>query len=199
MNKQLTKKTIGIAASAALMASLAFSGSAFADPGNGVKNGPKGSIGLFSICYIETEAEYGVDVPTPYLRVETTITDQSSVLGDATLDGMTVQALEKYKGPWSNPDNFAEIGDPHPSYPVLAGDPPAASVTSRIPLCQSAMGNATLSSAARSVNALITVEITDEHNNKDMGFTARCSDDPDTYYVDEVAELNVWKKDLCNN
>jgi hypothetical protein len=33
MNKQLTKKTIGIAASAALMASLAFSGSALAAPG----------------------------------------------------------------------------------------------------------------------------------------------------------------------
>lgn len=198
MNKQLTKKTIGIAASAALMATLAFSSSAYADPGNGVKNGPKGSIGLFSICYIETEAEYGVEVPTPYLRVETTVTDESSVLGDATLAGMTVQAKEKYKGTWNDPDNFAPIGDPDVSYPVLAGVPPKAEVTSRIPLCQSAMGNDTLSADARSVNALITVEITDEHNNKTDGFTARCSDDPDTYYVDEVAELNVWKQDICN-
>jgi hypothetical protein len=195
MNKQLTKKTIGIAASAALIASLAVSGSAFAGPGN--NNGPKGSIGLYSICYIETEAEIGVDVPAPYLRVETTITDESSVLGDATLDGMVVQAREKYKGPWSNPDNFQDIGDPDVSYPELAGAPPAAHVTSRIPLCQSAMGNPTLTKDARSVNALITIQITDEHNNKEMGFTARCSDDPDTYYVDEVAELNVWKQNLC--
>lgn len=196
MNKQLTKRTIGIAASAALMASLAVSGSAFA--GKNDNNGQKGSIGLFSVCYIETVAEYGVDVPAPYLRVETTVTDESSVLGDATLAGMTVQAKEKYKGTWNDESNFAPIGDPDISYPVLAGDPPKVAVTSRIPLCQSAMGNDTLSADARSVNALITVEITDEHNNKMDGFTARCSDDPDTYYVDEVAELNVWKQGICD-
>ena len=41
MNKQLTKKTIGIAASAALMASLAFSGSALAGPGNSPDKGDR--------------------------------------------------------------------------------------------------------------------------------------------------------------
>ena len=40
MNKQLTKKSIGIAASAALIASVALSGSALAGPGGKDKNGP---------------------------------------------------------------------------------------------------------------------------------------------------------------
>jgi len=197
MNKRNTIRLTKIASLTAMLLPLAFTGSAVA--GKNDNNGQKGSISLFSICHIQTEVEYDhgqpIDVPRPYLKVATTITDASSNLGDAVLDGMIVQAVEKYKGPWRNPDNFANIGDPDPSYPTLVKG--EAEETSRIPLCQAVSGQ-TLSTDARSVNALITVEITDDHNNKEMGFTARCSDDPDTLYIDEVAELNVWKQDLCN-
>jgi hypothetical protein len=60
MNKQLTKKMIGIAASAALMASLAFSGSALAgkpEPRNpSEKDCP--FAGLAPVCSAELEAAY---------------------------------------------------------------------------------------------------------------------------------------------
>jgi hypothetical protein len=59
MNKQLTKKTIGIAASAALMASLAFSGSAFAgkpDRNPSEKDCP--FVGLDTACSDELQAAY---------------------------------------------------------------------------------------------------------------------------------------------
>lgn len=184
MNKQLTKKTIGIAASAALMASLAISGSAFAAPGGGkaVKNGPKGSIELFSVCYVEGK----------FLRVDTTITDTSSVPGDATLAGMSVQAQEKFSG-----RERYDIGDAVVADPELEYGTASAEVT--IPLCTALdPETATLSPDAKSVNAEITVWITDDHNNKEEGFIARCSDDPDTPYVDEVAELSVFKQDICS-
>jgi hypothetical protein len=187
MNKQLTKKTIGIAASAALMASLAFSGSAFAAPGNGkaVKNGPKGSISVFSICYLEAD-----DPANAMLRVETTITDTSSVPGDATLKGMEVQAQEKIG------KNRYDIGDVATADPVLEDG--VAEVSTTLPLCTSLLGDKdTLSADAKSANAEITVWITDDHNNKEDGFISRCSDDPDTLYVDEVAQLNVFKQGLC--
>lgn len=58
MNKQLTKKIIGIAASAALMASLAISGTALAGPGgdNSNKQGPQASAAVSTWCEITNEA-----------------------------------------------------------------------------------------------------------------------------------------------
>ena len=189
MDKQLKKNVVSMAASAALLLSVVYSGSAFAGPGNdsgkGWKNGPKGSISLFSVCYLEDA--YPANA---MIRVETTITDASSVPGDAELMDMTVQAQQKFKGR----ERF-DIGDGAQADPVLENG--VAEVSTTLPLCSSASGAPTLDPAAKSVNAEITVWITDEHNNKEDGFIARCSDDPDTLYVDEVAELNVWKQDLC--
>ena len=76
MNKQLTKKTIGIAASAALMASVAFSGTALAGPGNkgGNKQGPQASASVSTWCEISDEEAGDMTV---YIRTE----DKSS--GDA--------------------------------------------------------------------------------------------------------------------
>jgi spermidine/putrescine-binding protein len=58
MNKQLTKKTIGIAASAALMASVALSGSALAAPpaDKSNKQGPQASASVSTWCEISNEA-----------------------------------------------------------------------------------------------------------------------------------------------
>ena len=94
MNKQLTKKTIGIAASAALIASLAVSGSAFAAPGNGNggANGKKGSIEILSICDLNktsgkltvwtkivdtsSESAYGADLDSYTDHVDQMVSDQ---------------------------------------------------------------------------------------------------------------------------
>lgn len=189
MNKQLTTKTIGIAASAALIASLAFSGSAFA--GKGWNNGQKGSISVQSVCYLNDDKS---------LTVKTIIMDASSRLGDAMLDSMTVQAMEKYQGKWSDPANSDTVGAPAMVDPVFTTDPyfancdPVSCNEVTIPVCPG------LTDDAKSVNAVIDVWIKGEHNNKEYDevndisrFTARCSDDPATE-EHEVAALNVWVK-----
>ncbi|MDH3611699.1 MAG: hypothetical protein OEU90_06675 [Gammaproteobacteria bacterium] len=188
MNKQHKNKWMGIATPVSLVLALVLSSNVFAGPGKAVKNGPKGSITVFSICYLEENNKTDAAI-----RVETTITDTSSVLGDATLKSVTIQAQEKGKGP-----GRYNIGDPDTPDPVPVLQDGVANVSSTRPLCTAAAdATPTLSAWARSVNAQVTVWITDDHNNQDEGFIARCSDDPETWDRDEVAELNVFKADLC--
>jgi len=186
MNKQLTKKTIGIAASAALIASLAISGSAFAG-GNGGANGQKGSITLTSVCTIEADKS---------LTVRTIITDASSVPGDAVLDSMEVTAVDKTSGKFADTQPLASAGVVAPTFtssPLFADcDVNGDCNDVNIPLCPPAPR-----ADARSLNAVIDVFIKGEHNNKDYDpvndvslFTTNCSDDPETD-VDEVALLNI--------
>jgi hypothetical protein len=221
MNKQLTKKTIGIAASAALMASLALSGSAFAAPGNGNggANGKKGSIEILSIC--------DLNKASGDLTVWTKIVDTSSDPANygANLDSMFVQAYEKVGTGKSQSTN--DLGLPGSTDPEFDDD-------FSFDDCRDAVKNGTLmpdscneitrsvcglSAGARSVNADIEVLIDGIHNNKEVRFecdyqgadadgncigetfywsvfTANCSDDPLTD-ADEMAGLNVWKKDVC--
>ena len=102
MNKQLTKKTIGIAASAALMASLAVSSSALA---NGKKKGPQASAAVSTWCEITDERAGDMTV---YIRTE----DKSSgeAYGMEDIADTTVVLQTKDRGPvWTdltfvNPD-----------------------------------------------------------------------------------------------
>jgi hypothetical protein len=213
MNKQLTKKTIGIAASAALMASLAFSGSAFAAPGNGkaVKNGPKGSISILSVC--------DLNKASGNLRVWTKIVDTSSdpVNYGAELDSMFVQAYEKVGTGRSQSTN--DLGLPGSADPTFDDDflfddcrDAATNGTVMPDSCNEVHVSVSPSACARSVNADIEVLIDGIHNNKETRevldgdgnfdkyvsvFTAQCSDDPETG-ANEMASLNVWNKAACN-
>ena len=95
MDKQLTKKLIGIAASAALIGSVAFSGSAVAGKGKG----PQASASVSTWCEI-TDEEAG-DM-TVYIRTE----DKSSGIayGMEDIDTATVDLVTKDRGPvWSDP------------------------------------------------------------------------------------------------
>ena len=103
MNKQLTKKSIGIAASAALMATMAFSGSALAGPGNAPDKGnaPKGSqtsVDVYSNCAIVGDQ----------LVVNVTVTDKNEGTDKtpAELVSVTVQAQEK-----TGPKTSVGVGD----------------------------------------------------------------------------------------
>jgi hypothetical protein len=223
MNKQLTKKTIGIAASAALIATLAMSGSAFAghNNGKGSDNGQKGSIKIFSICDLNKD--------TGDLRVWTKIDDTSgNPAYGAVLDSLFVQAVQRIgTGKYLS---ISPISGGTGSAPPVFADPPIPDV-SRFDDCRSAtpalscnevrVSVCDLDPNARSVNADIEVLIDGIHNNKEtrydcenddynedgtcvgetLGgpwsvFEANCSDDPMTD-VSEVASLNVWKQDIC--
>ena len=225
MNKQLTRKTIGIAASAALMASLALSGSAFAAPGNGNggANGKKGSIEILSIC--------DLNKASGDLKVWTKIVDTSSdpVNYGAELDSMFVQAFEKVGTGKSQSTNDLGLlpGSTDPTFDDdfsfddcrYAATYGLTSPASCNEVTRSVCG--LTAGAARSVNADIEVLIDGIHNNKvirydcdDQGenpdgtckgetlggpwsvFTANCSDDPLTD-ADEMASLNVWKQAVC--
>ena len=178
MNKQLTKKTIGIAASAALMASLAASGSALAAPGNGNgpnKQGPQGSIGVMNTCEVDDSNIYDV-----LLIVTTTITDKSSGDGVATIiqDGFTVQAMQKFGGRY-----LFEVGDAQMSTPTLPEDG-SVEFQSTIHLCQDGVEFEGLDPLAKAANAETTVMIDDGH--KVEGWISRCIDDPDTAEDEQV-------------
>lgn len=96
MNKQLTKKTIGIAASAALMASVALSGSALAGPpaDKGNKQGPQASASVSTWCEISNEAAGDMTV---HIRTE----DKSSgeAYGMEDIASASVDLLTKDRGP----------------------------------------------------------------------------------------------------
>lgn len=106
MNKQLTKKTIGIAASAALIASVALSGSALAAPpgkdkpakNEDIDNGDRTSISIYQTC----------DIDNGDLKVHVSIMDNNAGTdkATATLKSVTVQGLEK-----TGPREYASLGD----------------------------------------------------------------------------------------
>ena len=225
MNKQLTKKTIGIAASAALMASLALSGSAFAAPGNGNggANGKKGSIEILSIC--------DLNKTSGKLTVWTKIVDTSSESAyGADLDSLFVQGVEKI-GTGKNQTTSPITGSKGEATPVFANDLTfddcryaAATEGVKMPKSCNAVDVSVSGrdACARSVNADIEVLIDGIHNSKEtryecdgagekedgtcvgetLGgpwsvFTASCSDDLETD-ANEMASLNVWDKAACN-
>ena len=106
MNKQLTKRTIAIAASAALMASVALSGSALAaPPGKGkpeknpdIETGDRTSISIYQTC----------DIDKGNLKVHVSIMDNNAGTdkAKASLKSVTVQGLEK-----TGPQDFGTLGD----------------------------------------------------------------------------------------
>jgi len=91
MNKQLTKKAIGIAASAALIATVALSSAASAAPGGN----PKSSIGVDTWCEIKPGDEAVGDM-TVHIKIE----DKSSGIayGNTYLQSVVVEAAAKDRG-----------------------------------------------------------------------------------------------------
>ena len=168
MNKQLTKKSIGIAASAALMASLAFSGSALAGkPEKG--NAPKGSqtsVDVYSNCNIVGDQ----------LVVNVTVTDKNAGTDKtpAELVSVSVQPQEKI-GPrnlvgvgdawkWTS-DLYDEADDKCDNGTVIKiGD----TCTISFSVCEA------LSSNAKALDALTTVD-TGENGSK-VTYTSMCKD-----------------------
>jgi len=186
MNKQLTKKTIGIAASAALMATVALSGSALAAPGgnNSNKQGPQASLDVFTVCNIDPDAGE--------LIVDVTITDPNVGLDKATavLESVKVQGLQKVRGnvwsrgadSWDSATDFC-IDDPYGS-PIAVG----TTCTIRLDIC-TGLAN------SKAVNAETTVEISGLFDGDVVGsskdtYLSRCKDDPETLEVNE-ADLKV--------
>jgi hypothetical protein len=186
MNKQLTKKLIGIAASAALVGSVALSGTAIAGPGGGngggKGKGPQASLGVTTVCFIN-EATDELDI---YL----TITDKSSGSATAELGSVTIQGEYKSTGPvWSDIPN-SQIVDGDSTDP--ANNPTQIGLGQTmvsIPLCDMPM-------SAKAVNALTSVTLNGAASKDE--YTSRCKDDPDTPYVNE-ANLKVADYPmLCN-
>lgn len=185
MNKQLTKKTIGIAASAALMASVAFSSSALAAPG-GVKGsnkqGPQASLDVMTVCTIDEAAGE--------LIVDITITDpnEGTDKAQAVLESVDVQGLKKYRGnDWMHSDDSWEslMGDTcEDGSAVMIG----TTCTVRLDVC-SDLGN------AKAVNAETTVTLQGPSSKET--YLSRCKDDPATEYVDEAVLKVADYEDLC--
>ena len=120
MNKQLTKKTIGIAASAALMASVALSGSALGAPANppgkdkpkrndNIENGDRTSISVYQTCAI-VEDDLVVNVLITDNNADTCdVNGENCTKAQAELESVEVQGLGKigpeyftYGSPWGS-------------------------------------------------------------------------------------------------
>ncbi len=177
MNKQLTKKTIGIAASAALMAA-ALSATAVAGPGNDNK-GPKASIKVAAWC--EVESRNLIDAT---LIVNTLVTDAG---GDVSAE-ITDSSITPVQGVGNNRggDKFIPLTDATVAGPSRIGDVE----TVEIDLCAAGM-----SSAANAANAMVSVEIVGGHKI----FTAMCSDhdlDGDGY-LDVFSNTKIGGWGLC--
>jgi hypothetical protein len=154
MNKQLMKKTIGIAASAALMASVALSGSALAGPGKG----PQASAGISTWCEITGEREGDMTV---FIRTE----DKSSgvAYGAEDIASAKVDLVTKDRGnQWSDPIDFET--------PTLFLGIDAA-VTFN--LC------GVLDDLGKAINAQTSIKLTENSypSSKDY-YTAQCSANP---------------------
>jgi hypothetical protein len=163
MNKQLTKKTIGIAASAALMAA-ALSATAVAGPDNPNK-GPKASIKVAAWC--DVDVNYDGDA---FLNVHTLVRDSGGPVQAVLLvDKNSIQAYEgvgnNRKGekfsPLSAIVDGIDLGKLE-NVPSVIGD---IQHHEPINLCEAGMDP-----AANSANALVTVEIVNGHKI----FTAMC-------------------------
>jgi hypothetical protein len=185
MNKQLTKKSIGIAASAALIASVALSGSALAGPGgnNSNKQGPQASLDVMTVCNID---EYAGD-----LIVDITITDPNAGTdkAQAVLESVTVQGLKKYRGnEWMLSDDKWEslMGDTcEDGASVMIG----TTCTVRLDVCSN-LGN------AKAVNAETSVTLQGPSSKET--YLSRCKDDPATLEVDESVLKVADYEHLCN-
>jgi hypothetical protein len=176
MNKQLTKKTIGIAASAALMAA-ALSTTAVAGPP--ANKGPKASITVAAWCDVEPR-----NLTDATLVVNTLVTDAG---GEVSAE-ITDSSITPVQGVGNNKrgDKFMPLEGATIAGPSLIGDVE----TVEIDLCAAGM-----SSAANAANAMVSVEIVGGHKI----FTAMCSDhdlDGDGY-PDVFSNVKIGGWGLC--
>lgn len=174
MNKQLTKRTIGMAASAALMMA-ALSATAVADPGNPYK-GPKASIDVSVWCDIVPG-----NLTDATLVVNTLVTDS----GGEVSAKITDSSITLYEGVGDNrgKNKFSVFGD------ALDGPNDIGEVQS-VPVDLCAAG---LSSTANAANAMVTVDILGGHKT----FTAMCGDNPLTEDVVEDGGVEIGHLGLC--
>lgn len=186
MNKQLTKKTIGIAASAALMASVAFSGIALADhKPNHQPN--KASISVNTWCEIAEGDEAKGDMSV-HIRIE----DNTSGNNNAVLQSVVVEAASKSGGKdfdtYINSRNVtSEVG--------ITGyfmTPPV-----KINLCTGA-------DFQKAINAKTTVILANDVTSKAM-YTAQCGNNPGPNGIlgddDDVSQSGLKSAeypDLCS-
>jgi len=164
MNKRNTIKLTTITASVALLLSVAFSGSAFAGPGN--KKGPQSSIDVFTVCYVDEAAGQ--------LDVFLTITDKSSGVAIAALDSVDVQGEQKEKGRGWNDISGAEFGDGASDDDA---DNPIETVIGVEKLIELDICTG-LDPKSKAVNALTTVTLLGKSSKAE--YTSRCKDDPAT-------------------
>ena len=154
MNKLNTLKLTSITASAALLLSVVFSGSAIAGPGN--KKGPQSSAAVISVCHID---EYAGE-----LVVNILITDKSSGVATAVLDNVTVQGEQKKMG-----NAWKDLGDAiDPVEEIYIGTTKEV----RVPICEPLMAT------SKAINALTSVTL-GGNSSKDV-YLSRCKDDPAT-------------------
>jgi hypothetical protein len=198
MNKQLTKKTIGIAASAALMAS-ALSATAFAGP----PKGPKPSIAVVNVC----DVVYDDTTGAPLLKVDTTITDtkyptgltpqliaDDPATGAKGIEFTSVLGIGSNAGGGKKPSEpkwyVAEMGRTGDSIPT--GDiEESVTFTSYFSLCDDPR-----TKEANAANSLVTVKIVGGH--KEEGWTSYCSDvdtdgdgTPDVFSNTKIGHLGL--------
>ena len=178
MNKQLTKKTIGIAASAALMAA-ALSATAVAGPGTANK-GPKASIKVVAWCDVDAS-----DPMNAILNVHTLITDKGGEVSAELTDTSTtpVEGVGNNRGR----DKFQPlVAGKVDGFPSLIGVEESIGIN----LCEAGM-----SPAANAANAMISVDIVGGHKT----FTAMCGDhdlDGDGY-LDVFSDVKIGHLDKC--
>ena len=174
MNKQLTKKTIGIAASAALMATVLSTTAVEANP----NKGPKASIDVLAVCSLDV-----ADPMNAILGVRTLITEEENAEVAAVVVSNTTQAIQGV-GNNRGKNKFSLIGDAVDG--PLGTDPVGNEFTIQINLC-----DAGLASNANSADALVTVEIAGGHKT----FSSRCGDDPMTEEVE--GSFSIGHLGLC--
>jgi hypothetical protein len=160
MNKQLTKKTIGIAASAALMASVVFSGSALAEHKsnhNSNKKGPQASAAVSSWCEISDEKKGEMKV---HIRVE----DKSSGSATATVSSLYSELYTQNGGKGNDWGDPLAMGTP---YHVGVGD---SFVT--FDLCPFIKAG----TLGKAINAKTTLIL--QQPASKLAYTARCGNAP---------------------
>jgi hypothetical protein len=201
MNKQLTKKTIGIAASAALISSVAFSGSALAAKGGNSQSELKGSIGVTNTCEVTVNPYDKSDV---VLELTSVIVDKSSGDGEAINVKWSAQAQEKYRGRDLYPIGKVETAE-FDNIPEDNGVKTVI-VTREFNLCEESDtqvddGNGDLvpeypgmSTYAKAANAQTIVMI--EQGHRVEGWISRCVDPDSTDGIDQLASLKL-EEGLC--
>jgi hypothetical protein len=179
MNKQLTKKIIGIAASAALIASVAFSGTAIADPNP--NKGPKPSITIDSWCEINT-----ADLKNVIFTVNSRINDASSESFPDT------PSVTKYEFRLKQGKGNSKGGNKYQVFGAPKFGPLGEGGVDKLVYVQFNLCTEGLSPFANAVNANITVEIDGGHKT----FPATCADNPATE-EDESIVTHIGHLGLC--